>query len=89
MKIRENFVMRQLAQSWVVVPVADAGGSGADGFWRLSGSGALLWQTLQKGCREEDLVAVLMERYSIDRDTAAADVRQFVQKLEKMGCLEP
>jgi len=88
MRIKENFVLRELAQSWIVMPVAALDAEPVHGFWRLSRSGALLWQTLEQECQMEDLVRVLMETYHIDRDTAAADARQFVQKLEQMGCLE-
>lgn len=88
MKIKENFVMRKMAQTWIVVPVATGETAAVDGYWRLSGSGALLWQTLEKGCQMEDLIRVLMETYKIDRDTAETDARQFVTKLEQMGCLD-
>jgi hypothetical protein len=50
-------------------------------YYQLNGPGALLWQRLIEGCSREDLEAVLIERYDIDVEQAAADVDGFVADL--------
>ena len=46
MKINPNFVLRQLADNWVVLSLADATVN-FNGMITLNESGALLWNTLE------------------------------------------
>ena len=47
----------------------------------------LLWNRLQEECTEEDLVNALLAEYQVDRETAAADVKAFVQQMREVGIL--
>lgn len=87
MKIKENFVLRQVADTWVVLPLG-AATLNFDGMLTLNQSGVLLWQALEKGCTEAELTEVLLEEYDVSREEAAADVRQFLDTLIQSGCLD-
>ena len=87
MKIKENFVLRQVADTWVVLPLG-AATLNFDGMLTLNQSGVLLWQALEKGCTEEELTEVLLEEYDVSREEASADVRQFLDTLMQSGCLD-
>ena len=51
-------------------------------------SGTVLWPALVEGASEDSLVDRLAGRYSIDRDRARADVREFLDWLTGQGLLE-
>lgn len=50
MRLKEGFMLRQVAGSWVVVPAGRACVD-FDGMISLNDSGALLWRTLEQGGR--------------------------------------
>lgn len=86
MKIKENFVLRQLADTWVVLPLADKT-IDFNGMITVNESGVLLWKALEQGADEETLVKILTAEYDVSAQQAQADVREFAEKLHAAGCL--
>ena len=87
MKIKESFVLRQLADTWVVLPLTDKTVN-FNGMITLNESGVLLWKVLEKGADTDALVKALTSEYAVDETMARADVEAFLQKLQKAGCLQ-
>ena len=87
MKIKENFELRQVAGSFVVLSVADAAVD-FNGMLTLNESGVLLWKRLMEGCTREDLATALTDEYEVDFQQALADVDAFLQKLDRAGCID-
>lgn len=87
MRINENFVLRQLADTWVVLPLADQT-IDFNGMIMLNESGVLLWNALDKGADLDALVRTLMSEYIVSEQQAREDVDAFVRKLHSVGCLE-
>ena len=87
MKINENFVLRELAGTWVVLPLADKTVD-FNGMITLNESGALLWKTLENGADVDALVEVFMSEYVVSAEQARADVEYFVARLRVAGCLD-
>ena len=87
MKLSEHFVLRQVAGTWVVLPLIQ-NTVNFNGVIRLNGSGALLWQCLKQGGDRQDLVKTLTDRYTVSLEEAEKDVEEFLQTLVKTGCLE-
>ncbi len=80
MKINENFILREVADRFVVVAVGDAM-KNFDGVITLNGTGAFLWRLLQKGAEEEELVSAMLAEYDVDEAKAREDVHAFIGKL--------
>jgi hypothetical protein len=87
MKIKENFVLRQIAGAWVVLPLGSAT-LDFNGMLTLNESGVLLWRLLERGCERENLVTTLLKEYDVQTSIAEADVDEFLEKLKKAGSLE-
>ena len=87
MKINENFVLRQLADTWVVLPLADKT-IDFNGMITLNESGVLLWNALEQGADMDMLVKLLTSEYDVSDAQARTDVVEFVEKLRSSGCLE-
>lgn len=87
MKLNSNFMLRQVAGTWVVLPVGQACVS-FNGMISLNDSGALLWRTLEQGGDQEKLVEVLIAEYEVDRVTAMTDINEFLNILANAGCME-
>ena len=87
MKLKENYVLRQVLGSWVVLPLG-AATVDFNGLLSLNGSGALLWKRLEQGADREDLADVLTAEYDVSRQQALADVDEFYDILVRAGCAE-
>lgn len=87
MKLKENFALRQVADTWVVLPLGDETVN-FHGMLTLNETGALLWQALEQGGSREELAAALTKEYAVSMEIALADVDEFLARLEKTGCLE-
>ena len=87
MKIKDNFVLRQVADCWVVLPLA-AATLNFNGMLKLNDSGALLWRVLEQSADMKSLVAALTSAYDISAEQAEVDVNEFLRKLAEVGCIE-
>ena len=87
MKIKNGFMLREVAGSYIVVAVGKASAQ-FNGLITLNETGVVIWKALEKGADENELVAAVTAEYDIDRETAARDVSLFVEKCKKVGILE-
>lgn len=87
MKIKEGFVLRQVASHWVVLPVGQASVS-FNGMLSLNDSGVLLWRALENGGNRNTMADALLAEYEVEREQALADVDEFLAILKKAGCIE-
>lgn len=87
MKLKDGFLLKTVAGSKIVVPIGEASVS-FNGVITLSGSAAYLWEKLQVGATEEELLDALLAEYNVERDFAAADLKRFIAKLQSAGMLE-
>lgn len=87
MKVKDSFVLRKIAGSSVVVPI---GSETADfnGMMTLNETGAMLFGMLSKDRSIEDLTNAMLSEYDVSAAEAEADVKVFVETLEKAGMLE-
>ena len=87
MKLKDSFVLRQIADMWVVLPLAEQTVD-FSGMLTLNDSGAMLWKVLESGGNRDALVETLTTEYDVAREDAANDVDAFMNKLIQAGCLE-
>ena len=85
MKIKEGYLLRQVAGQHVVLPTG--GELDLNVMISLNETGAFLWQRLENGAEEASLVADLLAEYDVDEDTACSCVAAFVKKLDDHGFL--
>lgn len=87
MKIKSDFVLRQVVDTWVVLPLEE---SAVDfsGMLTLNNSGAMLWNLLEQGSDKQTLVNAITQEYDVTPQQAAEDVDAFLNKLLQAGCIE-
>lgn len=86
MKIKDGFILRQVAGNYIVIAVGEEAVD-FNGMINVNETGAFLWKMLEDGADEAELVSALVREYDIDADTAGDDVAQFVAKLSDGGLL--
>ncbi|MEE1060667.1 MAG: PqqD family protein [Ruminococcus sp.] len=87
MKIKNDFILREVAGSYVVVPVNDRT-MDFNGMINLNETGAFLFELLQKGAEKSELLSRMLEEYEVTAERAEADIDKFIQKLKDADVLE-
>ena len=83
----EDFLLREVAGSQVLVPVGAATRDFA-GIVTLNSVGVQLWNALETEQTKESLARVLTARYEVSEDQALADVEKFLQNLKNVGAVK-
>lgn len=88
MKIKEGFRMRRLGREYIVVPE----GTGLVNFNRMisfNDTAAYLWEALSgKEFSVEDIRQLILDRYEVDEQTAAADAAKLARGWADAGLIE-
>lgn len=87
MKIKDGFMLREIVDTWVVVPLGERVVE-FNGIMTLSETGALLWKGIEDGKDTNSLADSIIAEYDIDKETALSDTLEFVSTIEKNGLLE-
>ena len=87
MKVKKDFILRKVSDSYIVVPVGEAVVD-FSGMVNPNESGACLFEALQKGASEDELVEALLSEYDVEETVARADVKRFISKVKDAGILE-
>lgn len=82
-RLRKDGVLWQEVANQVVVLDADR-----SSYLAVNSTGAVLWQALAEGCTTDQLAEILVERFGIESNRAAADVGRFVADLDRRTLLE-
>ena len=81
MQIVTGYLLREIAGTWIVVPVGERVVQ-LNGILSLSESGALLWKRLEKDAEKNELVQLLTDEYDVSEANAITDVEIFLDTLK-------
>lgn len=87
MKIKDDLMLRNVCDEWVVVPMG-ARLQEFNGIMKLNESGAFIWKLLQEESSRENIIGQLLEEYDIEEKEATKEVDDFVDLLSKKQVLE-
>ena len=87
MKIKEGYLLRNVAGSNIVVPV---GGNEVvfDVIITLNDVGGFIWTQLEQEISKEELLTRIVSEYDIDREIASNDMDEYLSLLEREGLIE-
>lgn len=87
MKIKEDFILRKVADSYVVVPVNNMS-LDFNGIINLNETGAFLFRILQNGASREELISKMLDEYEVTEQKAEKDIDVFIEKVKDADILE-
>ena len=87
MKIKDGFILRQVADTYIVVAVGEEAKK-ANVMVTLNETGGFLWEKLTDGATQDELVKAILDTYEIDEETARADVNAFIEKVSGSNLIE-
>lgn len=86
MKIKLEFVLRDIAGDLLLVPAGKAA-LDLNGMLTLNEVGAEIWHMLPEVEDEEELIARLLNIYDVEEDVLRKDVADFLDSLRKLGII--
>ena len=87
MKIKEGFVMREVAGQTVVIAVGESSKQ-FRGMIYLNDTGKCVWTCIQEGLEEAAIVEKIVQMYDVNLERATQDVREMVQQMLDAGVIE-
>ena len=87
MKIKNGFVMRELAGEYVVIALGDASKI-FNGIIKLNDTGKIIWEMLSQGAEQDTIVDAILKEYNAESAKVEADVARFIETLKGANILE-
>ena len=87
MKVQNDFVLREIAGDYVIIPTGKTVLS-FNGLITVNEVGADLWKMLQSEVSFDDLVQGILDIYDVDETTAREDIQEFLDTLIRRGILD-
>lgn len=87
MKIKQGFVMRDVAGQAVAIATGEASKS-FHGMIKLNDTGAFIWNGIEKGLGEAEIAEQLAASYDVEVGQALKDVESFIARMRDAGLME-
>lgn len=81
MKIKDGFILRKVANTYIAVAIGEESVN-FNAMVTTNETGAFLWEKLKTETTEAELVKALTAEYEVDEETAKADISEFLGKLK-------
>ena len=87
MRLRGEFVLRQVMDDIVVIPVGKTALE-LNGMILLNDVSKVIWECLEQETNEEHIVTAVLDAFEVSSQEARADILEFLDQLRKMQMLE-
>ena len=87
MKAKSGFILRHIMDDYMLMPTDDNINL-FNGTLLMNEVSSFIWEKLQNPVSRDDLLAALMDQYTIDEKTASADLDNLLAKLRNYGIIE-
>ncbi len=87
MKIKDGFVLREIAGSHVAIATGEASKS-FRGMIKMNSTGAKVWELFKAGLDIKQAAEKLTEIYDVDLETSESEVKRIAEQLLSAGIAE-
>lgn len=87
MKIKDGFMLREVAGSYAVIPMGKAAAD-FNGMITLNEMGAFLWKQMEKECTKEDILKAVLSEYEVEEERALAEIEKFIKRVKEENFVE-
>ncbi len=87
MKTSNEFIMREIAGEYVLVPIGKRALT-FQGLVTMNEVGALIWEMMEKESDIDQIVSGILDEYEVDEQTAIKDVLDFIGFLKDCQIIE-
>lgn len=82
MKIKSEYVMREIAGDTILIPVGDTINN-FNGLVVLNELAKFIWEKMPESKDEEELLNYILDEYEVEREVAKSDLDEFLEMLRK------
>lgn len=86
MKVSKDFILREIAGEYILVPVGAAAAK-FNGLITMNELGKFIFDLLAQERTVDELAEKITEEYDVSRDVALTDTKEFLQQLRDIGAL--
>ncbi|MDO4491087.1 MAG: PqqD family protein [Lachnospiraceae bacterium] len=86
MKIKGTFVLRSIMDENVLIPVGDTAAE-INGMIALNKTGAAVWQGIEAGKTDDEIIETLVQRFEVEKSVAKEDYQAFTEGMKAAGIL--
>ena len=87
MKLRGEFVIRQVIDEVLAIPVGDMALE-FNGMIMLNDVSRVIFECLSKDTSAEEILSAVTEKFEVTADQAGADITEFIDKLREINIIE-
>jgi len=87
MKIKEGFVLREVAGQTVVIATGEAS-KNFHGMVKMNATAADIWKGIEAGLSKEQIAEKLAGDYEVDYEKAVLDTEKIIDKIKEAGFLD-
>lgn len=87
MKIKQEVIYRQVVGEHMLIPVGDVP-MDQNGLFALTETGAFIWEQIEKGKDEAEILDAILNEFDVDTQTANSDLNGFLDRLSSYGIIE-
>ena len=87
MKTSNEFIMREIAGEYVLVPIGKRAQT-FQGLVTMNEVGALIWEMMEKESDIDQIVSGILDEYEVDEQTVRKDVLDFIGFLKDCQIIE-
>ena len=88
MKIKKGFVIKEIGGEILGVASGRAA-KDFQGMLVLNETAREIWNGLEEGKSEEDILEQIVERYDVEEETVKRDMQNIIKKMKETGILIP
>ncbi len=86
MKVSTDFILREIADEIMLVPIG-AAAARFNGLITMNELGKFIFETLREDLTAQQVAEKIIAEYDVDLSTALADTEEFLQQLRQIGAL--
>lgn len=87
MKIKDNYVLTKVVDSYIAVPVG-SGNVDLNTIISLNETGAFIWNLMKEDIEKEAVIEAMLNEYDVNREQAEADLDKFISQIKEADLLK-
>lgn len=86
MKLKKQFVLREIVGEAVLVPIGESAAR-FNGLLTVNELGKFIWENIESSKDEDELLQRILDEYEVDGDVAKDDLDEFLGKLKAVDII--
>lgn len=87
MKVKGEYVLREIAGDYILIPVGETALE-MNGMITMDMVGVTIWKCLEREMTEEEILREVLDSFEVEENVAQSDLTEFLEKLKEADLIE-